>query len=271
MLDLSTLTVEQDNQVALIHFNRPDKANALSYSMWEELRTAFEWADQEPSVRAVVLAGHGKHFCAGLDLSTMLGLQAGIQDDCEGRKREKLRRLIINLQDCVNSIERCSKPVIAAIQGACLGGGLDVALAADYRFAAADAIFGVRELDISLVADLGSLQRLPRVVGEGMAREMALTARNVSAAEALTIRLVNRVLPDADSTLLMAMESASLIASKSPLAVRGSKEVLNYSRDHSVTEGLNYVATWSAATLISEDLKRSSQAAMRQQEAIFPD
>ncbi|WP_199052684.1 crotonase/enoyl-CoA hydratase family protein [Aquitalea sp. ASV15] len=266
-----TFSVEQQDKVALVRFNRADKANALNQAMWLELQAVMEWADAEPTVRAVVLAGQGRHFCSGIDLAMLMGIQSVIADDCEGRKREKLRRLILQLQDTVSSLENCRKPVVAAIHGACLGGGLDIALAADFRFAAADAVFGVREVDIGMVADVGTLQRLPDVVGQGVAREMALTGRDVGAEEALAIRLVNRVLPDADSVLAAALESARLMASKSPLAVRGSKEMLNYARDHSVADSLNHVATWNAAMLLSEDIQQAGMAMMTRQAASFRD
>jgi enoyl-CoA hydratase len=266
-----TFDVVVQDKVALVRFNRADKANALNQTMWQELQAVMEWADAEPSVRAVVLAGHGRHFCSGIDLSMLMGIQGAIADKCEGRQREKLRRLILQLQDNVSSLERCRKPVLAAIHGACLGGGLDIALAADFRFAAADAVFGVREVDIGMVADVGTLQRLPGVVGQGMAREMALTGRDVAADEALRIGLINRVLPDADAVLGAVLESAALIAGKSPLAVRGSKEVLNYARDHSVADSLNHVATWNAAMLLSEDIQKAGMAAMTRQQAVFRD
>lgn len=271
MINLQTLSAELDDKVALLRFNRPDKANALNLQMWQDLRAALDWADGEPGVRAVVLAGSGKHFCSGIDLAMLVGLQSSIQDECEGRKRDKLRRVILDLQDCVNSLERCRKPVIAAIHGACLGGGLDIALAADFRFAAEGAVFGVREVDLGMVADVGSLQRLPRVVGEGVARELALTGRDMVAEEALEVGLVNRVVADADAVLAAALQSAKLIAGKSPLAVRGSKEVMNYSRDHSVADGLQFVAGWNAAMLISEDIQKAGMAAMMKQQVSFRD
>lgn len=271
MIELETLSATLDDKVALIRFNRADKANALNQQMWQDLRAAFEWADSDSAVRAVVLAGNGKHFCSGIDLTMLLGLQQAIQDDCEGRKREKLRRVILDLQDCVSSLERCVKPVIAAIHGACLGGGLDIALAADFRFAAPDAVFGVREVDIGMVADVGSLQRLPGVVGHGIARELALTGRDVVATEALEIGLINRIFDNQDALLAGAQASAALIASKSPLAVRGTKQVLNYSRDHSVADSLEYVAGWNAAMLISEDIQKAGMAAMLKQQVTFRD
>jgi len=265
------LTVEMVGAVACVTLNRPDKANALNAELWLELKTAFEWCDQTPEVRSVVLRGAGKHFCSGIDLAMLMGLQAQVNDSCDARKREKLRDLILQLQACVTSLERCRKPVLAAIQGYCLGGGLDLALAADFRYASLDAQFAVREVDIGMVADVGTLQRLPRVVGEGVAREMALTGRDIDAEQALQWRLVNRLLPDADSLSTAALETAQIMAAKSPLALRGSKQVLNYSRDHSIADGLDYVATWNAAMLISEDIAQAGMAVMTRQSACFRD
>ena len=141
MINLETMRIELNEHVALIRLSRADKANALNRQMWRDLRTAFEWLDDTPEARVGVLAGEGRHFCSGIDLGMLMGVQAEIADDCEARKREKLRRLILELQDCVNSLEHCRKPVIAAVHGACVGGGLDIELAADFRFAAADAVF----------------------------------------------------------------------------------------------------------------------------------
>ncbi|BEV71141.1 MULTISPECIES: crotonase/enoyl-CoA hydratase family protein [unclassified Paludibacterium] len=270
-MNFTTLTLELQGAVALVTFNRPDKANALNADMWREMRQAFEWCDAEGAVRAVVLSGAGKHFSSGIDLSLLMGVQGQINDECEARKREKLRGLILDLQACVTSLEKCRKPVIAAISGYCLGGGLDIALAADFRYASVDAQFGVREVDIGMVADVGTLQRLPTIVGQGVAREMALTGRDIGAEQAERWQLVNRVLPDAEAVRAAALETAGLIAAKSPLAVRGSKQVLNYSRDHSVADGLEYVANWNAAMLLSEDIAKAGMAAMMKQPAQFRD
>ncbi|WP_174874314.1 crotonase/enoyl-CoA hydratase family protein [Vogesella oryzae] len=270
-MNYSTLTVAVREQVAHVALNRPDKANSLNETMWQELQAALQWCDAEPQVRAVVLSGNGKHFCAGIDLTMLLGLQQAVEDSCEARKREKLRRLILQLQASVNSLEQCRKPVVAAIHGACVGGALDIVLAADIRIAAADAVFSVREVEVGMVADVGTLQRLARVVGEGNAREMALTARDVTAAEAERMHLVNRVAADASAALTDALATAAQIAAKSPLAVRGTKEMLNYSRDHSVADSLNYVATWNAAMLMSEDIQQAVMAVVSGGKATFRD
>ncbi|MGL6072468.1 crotonase/enoyl-CoA hydratase family protein [Craterilacuibacter sp.] len=270
-MNLTTIALEVSENVAHIRFNRADKANALNEVMWQELKAALEWCDETPDVRVAVLSGEGRHFCSGIDLTMLMGVQAAVADKCEARKREKLRKMIIDLQDCVSSLENCSKPVIAAVHGACVGGGLDIALAADFRYASQDAIFSVREVDMGMVADVGTLQRLHHVVGQGITREMALTGCDVNAEQAYAWQLVNRVFTDAASTVDGALNVARAIAAKSPIAVRGSKHVINYSRDHSVADGLQYVATWNAGMLMSEDIQKAVMAGMLKQQAEFRD
>ena len=258
---LSTIAVRLDGQVAEISLNRPDRSNALNEAMWQELRTAMQWADAAPEVRAVVLAGAGKNFCAGIDLAMLGGVAQAVAHADPARSREKLRRLILDLQDCLSSIEQCRKPVLAAIQGACIGGALDMVTCCDMRYAAADAVFSVKEVDVGMTADVGTLQRLPRLVPDGVARELAYTGRNVEAAEAERIGLVNRVFASPEELAAGVMAMAQAIAAKSPLAIRGTKEMLNYGRDHSVADGLNYIATWNAAMLMSADLNEAMAAA----------
>ncbi|RXZ42741.1 crotonase/enoyl-CoA hydratase family protein [Crenobacter cavernae] len=270
-MDWKTLELRRHGAVACLLFNRPQQANALDAVLWRELREAMEWCDRTPEVRAVVLAGNGKHFCAGLDLTMLTSLSSELEDKCEARLREKLHALIVALQTSVNSLEACRKPVIAAVHGACVGGGLDIALAADIRYASQDARFSVREVAMGMVADVGSLQRLPRVVGEGLAREWAYTGRDIPAEEARNARLVSRILPDQESVLAAALETAQTIASRSPLAVRGTKQVLNYSRDHGVQEGLAFVAQWNAAMLLSEDLEKAAIATLTGEAPVFRD
>lgn len=142
--------------------------------MWREIGKAFDWADGEANVRVVVLSGNGKHFTAGIDLMALMGVKEMIKDECEGRSREKLRRLILQMQDDLSALERCRKPVLAAIHNGCIGGGVDLVCCADMRYASADAYFCVKEIDIGMVADVGTLQRLPKLIGEGLARELGL-------------------------------------------------------------------------------------------------
>lgn len=269
---LETLRIELSEGIATVTLNRPDKANAMNGPMWQEIRTAMQWVDATPEARVAVLQGEGKHFTSGIDLTLMMGLQAQIKDDCDGRMREKLRRLILDLQDTLSSIERCRKPVLAAIHGACVGGGIDLIACTDMRYASSDAYFSVKEIDIGMVADVGTLQRLPKLLGgQGMVRELAYTGRRVEATEAHEIGLVNRVFESREALRAGVREVAAAIAAKSPLSIRGTKEMLNYARDHSVADGLNHVATWNAAMLMSGDLMAAMMASMGKQTPVFKD
>ena len=259
-MQFQTLKVALAGQVATIELNRPERANAMEHLMWTELRDAMRWLDETAEARVGVLSGAGKHFTAGIDLAMLGGMQAQIRDDCDGRAREKLRRVILDLQDTLSSIERCRKPVIAAIHGACVGGGIDLISACDLRYCSADAYFSVKEIDVGLTADVGTLQRLPHLIGEGAARELAYTGRRVSGAEAKELRLVNQCYPDQAALMQAMRELAATLAAKAPLALRGCKEMITYARDHSVADGLNYVATWNAAMLISTDLGEAMAA-----------
>jgi enoyl-CoA hydratase len=270
-MSYSVLEVDLKDGVAQVRLNRPAKANAMDRAVWEEIRSAFEWVDATPEARVVILSGNGKHFCSGIDLAMLAGARAAIQDECSGRMSEKLRRQILNLQDCLTSVERCRKPVLAAIQGACVGGGVDLICCCDMRYCAADAYFSIKEIDIGMTADAGTLQRLPRLIGDGMARELAYTGRNLTAAEAKDIGLVNRVFITVEEMATGVADIAAAIAAKSPLAVRGAKEMLVYARDHPVAESLNHVATWNAAMLLSSDLDEALAATLEKRAPHFRD
>ncbi|MYM38889.1 crotonase/enoyl-CoA hydratase family protein [Pseudoduganella sp. CY13W] len=266
-----TLSVSLEGAVAIVRLNRPDKLNAMNLAMWNELRSAFQFLDGLPEARAIVLEGEGRGFTAGIDLQMMMGLGSQIQNDCDGRMRESLRRIILDLQDSLTSLERCRKPVLAAVHGACVGGGIDLICCADMRYCSADAWFSIKEIDIGMTADVGTLQRLPKLIGEGMARELAYTARKVDAAEAREIHLVNRVFETPEALREGVRAIAAEIAAKAPLAVRGVKEMITYARDHSVADGLNYIATWNAAMLMSADLQAAMMAGMSKTTPVFKD
>jgi enoyl-CoA hydratase/carnithine racemase len=243
----------------------------MDLEMWQELPKALAWLDATPEARVGVLSGAGKHFTAGIDLSLLAGLGNAVRDRCEGRTREKLRLKILELQACISSLERCRKPVLAAIHGACLGAGVDLVTACDLRYCSADASFCVKEIDLGMTADVGTLQRLPRLVGEGLARELAYTGRAVSGTEAQEIRLVNRCHATREELATAVHEIARTIAAKSPLAVRGCKEMITYVRDHPTADALNYVATWNAAMLLSDDLGEGVGAALERRPPRFAD
>ena len=259
----TALSVTHDGGVATVRLERPEAANALDRTLWRELRDTFTALDADPGVRVVVLAGAGKHFCAGIDLSMLGEIQGMAPDGADpGRAREALRRLILDLQDVLTTVERCRVPVLAAIQGVCVGAGLDLAVACDLRYATPRTKFSLKEVDMGLAADVGVLQRLPRIVGEGRAREMAYTCRDVRGPEAETMGLVNACVEADDPEALVAhvQEIARALAAKSPLAMRGTKHAITYARDHSVADGLDQIATWNASALISDDLTEAVTA-----------
>jgi enoyl-CoA hydratase len=268
---LEAVSIAVDGHVATIRLNRPDKLNAMNLAIWHDIRSAFRYVDETPAIRVAILEGEGKAFTAGIDLQMMMGVGAQVRDECDGRTRENLRRVILDLQDTLTSLERCRKPVLAAVHGACVGGGIDLISCADMRYCSSDAWFTIKEIDIGMVADVGTLQRLPRLIGEGMARELAYTARKFDGVEAKEMRLVNRVFESPEALREGVREIAATIAAKSPLSVRGTKEMISYARDHSVADGLNYVATWNAAMLMSADLQAAMMAGMSKSTPSFKD
>ncbi|MCO5105414.1 MAG: crotonase/enoyl-CoA hydratase family protein [Burkholderiaceae bacterium] len=270
-MQFETLAVSLQDHIATVRLNRPDKANAMNAAMWQDIRRAFQWVDETPEARVAVLQGEGKLFTAGIDLQMMMGLGPQIKNDCDGRTREALRRVILDLQDTLTSLERCRKPVLAAIHGACIGGGIDLITCADMRYASSDAYFSIKEIDIGMTADVGTLQRLPKLVGEGITRELAYTGRKFDAAEAKEIGLVNRVFESREALYAGVHELAATIAAKSPLSIRGTKEMITYARDHTVADSLNYIATWNAAMLMSQDLTVAMTASMSKQVPSFKD
>lgn len=268
-MSYQTFTVNIVNQVAQVAINRPDRANALNQMAWDEMKQIFEELSDNDEVRSVVLSGEGKHFCAGIDLELLMNVTQLNAIKCEGRKREKLRQNVLDLQAPINAIENCSKPVLAAIHGGCIGGAVDIVSACDMRYATEDAYFCIREIDMGMVADLGTLQRLPKLISEGMMRELAYTGRSVFGPEAEKIGITNRTFVDRETLLAEVQKIAENIASKSPISIRGTKHILLHTRDHAVADGLSYMATWNAAMILSDDLMEAFQAKMQKREPLF--
>jgi enoyl-CoA hydratase len=266
--EYSAFTVELTDHIAHVQINRPDKVNAMNAAFWREIIEIFEWADSTDEVRVVVLSGAGKHFSSGIDLMMLASVASELGKDV-GRNARLLRRKILQMQASFSAVDQCSKPVLAAIQGYCIGGAIDLVSACDLRYAADDALFSIREIDMGMAADVGTLQRLPRIIGDGMMREMAYTGRNVDAAEAQRIGLVNRTFSDLAQLLEGVFAIARDIAAKSPLAISGTKRMIGYMRDHRVDDGLEYVATWNAAMLQSPDLKLALTAHMGKHKPVF--
>lgn len=255
--------VSQPN-VGWIQLARPEKSNAFNGPLWAEFPKAVQELQRKPDVRVIVVCGAGKNFCSGIDVSYLMSINASAStvSTCPATMRDHLRNHILQMQESFSSLERCSVPVIAAIHGMCVGAGVDLVTACDLRLCTDDAIFCVKEVDVAITADMGTLQRLPHLVGHGRAMDLALTARNVSAKEAAGMGLVTRVVPGGSpGVLAAAAELAASLASKPALAVRGTKRNLLYTRDNAVPVALDYVATWNSAQLISEDLARGAQQA----------
>jgi len=265
----TSFLVNIENHIASVAFNRPHKANSLHDEAWKEMKHIFESLHDNPEVRVIVLSGEGKNFCAGIDLATLMSLQKFNEISCEGRKREALRKFIFHLQDCITSIEKCRKPVLAAIHGACVGGAVDIISACDMRYCVEKTYFSIKEIDLGLVADIGTLQRLPKILQSGIVAELAYTGRNVPGDEATRIGLTNQTFATVEEMKAGVLEIAKSIASKSPLCIRGTKEMLLYTRDHSVAESLNYMTAWNASMLLSNDLLEAFAATMEKRVGEF--
>lgn len=249
------LEVNVDGPIARLTLNLPDKLNALGRWFWDGMADAVAKIDADPAVRVLIVDGAGRAFTAGLDLMGMMNsLPIGNGGPPDGARQARLHQLIRDWQGAVTCLERSRVPVIAAVHGYCLGGGVDLITACDIRLAAADAVFGVRETRMAMVADIGTLQRLPRIVGPGIARELVFTGRDFDAAYAEKIGLINRVLPDRDALRAAADALAAEIAENPPLAVQGAKRVMNEAVRGEIDRGLEYVATWNAAHLVTQDL-----------------
>jgi enoyl-CoA hydratase len=258
-------TIEKDAHVATLWLDNPNKRNALGPAFWKELPETIGELRADDDVRAVVLAARGKDFTVGLDLKSMMGAVDGSSDAGAFPKVD----VIMRLQRSISAVADLPKPVVAATQGWCLGGGIDLITACDVRYASADTVFSIRETKIAIVADVGTLQRLPGIIGKGHVAELAYTGDDFSAEHAKEIGLVNRVLPDAETTVAAARDLARRIAENSPLAVQGTKRVLRYCEGKSVEDGLQYVATWNAAFLQSEDLGEAMRAFAEKRKPVF--
>lgn len=249
-----SISLTVDGPIARLTLNRPEKLNALGPAFWDDFGGLVAQVDADPAVRVVVLSGAGRAFTAGLDLMEMMPRLPRPSGQPDGAKQAQLHRMIEQMQATITSVERCRVPVIAAVHGWCVGGGVDLITACDIRLAAADAVFSVRETRLAMVADIGTLQRLPAIVGPGIARELIYTGRDFDAVYAERIGLVNRVLPDAEALQAAALDLAREIAANPPRAVQGCKRVLGEATRSDVDRGLAFVAAWNTGHLMSQDL-----------------
>ena len=252
--------------------NRPNELNTMTRDFWVELGDALEEINRNSDIRVVVLSSTGKHFCAGMDLSAFSNGVDDIPNDKKpdlARVGEVLYRTAKELQGYISKLEEIRVPVIAAVHGGVIGGALDLITACDMRFASNDAFFCIQEINIGMAADVGTLQRLPKIIPDSKMREMAYTGRRMLAEEAKDSGLVGEIYKTHDEMLDAVHKLAAEIASKSPVAIYGLKAVMNYSRDHNVSDSLDFNALWSGAMLSQTDMTEAMTAQMEKRDASF--
>ena len=255
----STLEVKQEGHIAHVVLNRPDAMNSMIPEFWTELPAAIREIDDEGNARVIVISSTGKHFSAGMDLSVFLNMKEDFKGD-PSRRAERMRRMVMLLQDTFTAIEQARMPVIGAVQGGAIGGAVDLLSACDMRYCTQDAFFTIKETQLGMTADVGTLQRLPKLIPIGIVKELAYTGRNFGAAEAQQLGFVNQVFDDQESMLDAVMKIAQQIAMNSPLAVSGTKTMINYAVEHTVAESLTYMATWQAGMFQMEDVFKAMEA-----------
>jgi enoyl-CoA hydratase len=264
------LTLE--DHVAHVRLNRPDAYNTMVPEFWTELPELMDELDRGGDTRVIVISSTGKHFSAGMDLAVFTGdssLLGGGGVTEEGRRRANLWMAVQHLQDSFTALERARVPVLAAIQGGCIGGAVDMVCAADMRYATEDAFICIQEINIGMTADVGTLQRLPKLIPEGVAREWAYTGDRIPAARAKEVGFVNEVFADHDTMVEEVLGIAGRIARHSPLAIWGTKEMVNYTRDHSVADSLRYMAGWQSGMFMGGDMMEEFAAKAEGRDPIF--
>jgi enoyl-CoA hydratase len=269
--------VEIADHIAHIQLKRGDELNTMVPEFWTELPQIVKDIDTNARARVIVISSTGKHFSAGMDLSVFTsggsaGTAAAASTEERGRVRANLRLAVLGLQDTFSCLERARAPVLMAVQGGCIGGAVDFATACDCRYATEDAFFVIQEINIGMTADVGTFPRLCKLIPEGVAKELAYAGRRMGAARALQVGLVNEVFATQDEMLKHVMALAKEIAEKSPLAVHGSKVMINYARDHSTADALDYIATWQAGMYNPEtDMLESFMAKSQKRQPQFAD
>jgi len=269
----SSFEYELKDHVAHVSMCRGDNFNTMTKAFWSELPELIDKISDAAEARVIVLSAQGKHFCAGMDLANFQDdgdfLSTDTKKVSQGRRSEAQFRVTRELQYTISCLEKARMPVIAAIQGACIGGAVDLVTACDIRYAAKDAFFCIQEINIGMAADVGTLQRLPYLIPEGIVRELAYTGRRFSADEALRYGLINAVFDTHETVIDHALNVAREIADKAPLATTGIKEVLNYNRDHTVEESLNYTALWNSAMNFSDDMMEAFKSKAEKRDPDF--
>ncbi|WP_250656309.1 crotonase/enoyl-CoA hydratase family protein [Alkalimarinus coralli] len=255
-MSFKSLEVSIENHIAHVKLNRPNELNSMNIDFWKELPVAISEIDQQAEARVIVISSTGKHFSAGMDLAVFTTPNSIPMNGDPARMAENLRRAVLQLQQAFNVLEEVRVPVLAAIQGGCIGGAVDMVSACDSRYCTEDTFFTIKETQLGMTADLGTLQRLPHLIPQGVMRELAYTGRKFDAQEAKEIGLVNKIYPSQEAMLEGVMDVAQQIAKQSPMAVAGCKEMINYSRDHSVADSLKYMATWQSGMFRPQDMMK---------------
>jgi enoyl-CoA hydratase len=261
------------DQIAHIRLSRPEAYNTMIREFWSELPEIVRTLDDAGEARAIVISSTGKHFTAGMDLSVFSSdADTANERDAEmGRRRANFRRDVLRLQETFSCLDRARMPVLAAVQGGCIGGGVDMISACDIRYCSEDAFFCIQEINIGMTADVGTFPRLPQLIPQGIVRELAYTGRRLTAREALDVGLVNQVFPTHEALVAGVLAIAREIAERSPLAVWGSKEMLNYARDHTIADGLDYIATWQTGMFQPGDMREAFAAKAEARKPSYPD
>lgn len=272
-VDYTCFKVEIEAGVAHIQLKRPDAMNTMTRAFWNELPAIVKHIDDNALARCIVITSTGKHFSAGMELSVFTDGE-GVTEERGGDRHvagESFRHHVHHLQDTFTCLDKARMPVIVAIQGGCIGGAVDFVSACDIRYATTDAFFCIQEINIGMTADVGTFPRLCKLIPEGWVRELAYTGRRLLAAKALAIGLVNETFDTHDEVVAHALATAREIAEKSPLAVAGSKVMINYARDHTIADGLDYIATWQTGMFAGPHMAEAFKAKMEKRPAAFPD
>jgi len=271
--DYTCFKVEIEAGVAHIQLKRPDAMNTMTRAFWNELPAIVKHIDDNALARCIVITSTGKHFSAGMELSVFTDGE-GVTEERSGDRHvagESFRRHVHHLQDTFTCLDKARMPVIVAIQGGCIGGAVDFVSACDIRYATTDAFFCIQEINIGMTADVGTFPRLCKLIPEGWVRELAYTGRRLPAARARDIGLVNETFDTHEALVAHAFATAREIAEKSPLAVAGSKVMINYARDHTIADGLDYIATWQTGMFAGSHMAEAFKAKMEKRPADFPD
>ncbi|MCW8886033.1 MAG: enoyl-CoA hydratase-related protein [Motiliproteus sp.] len=256
-MNYQAFTLDITDSVAHLQFNRPETANSMNRDFWHEFADSVRELDRGGEVRALVISAQGKHFCSGMDMDIFANPDPDTFGGEPSRRAEAVGYLVTQLQQVISVLEEVRFPVLTAIQGGCIGGALDLVCAADIRYCTEEAYFVVKETELGMTADLGTLQRLPGLIAPGLARELAYTARKMPAEEAKQSGLVTRVYNSQELMLEEVLSIAQQIAARSPMAVTGCKKMINYARDHGVSDGLQQMAIWQAAMFHPSDMAAS--------------